>query len=112
MKEVMRREHWICRDCLEIRCISAGGWHMLCANCRSPLKMIWHVSDLSCAKFVDYKRFRIESLYGYWEYVPHAHAGCLKRAPEEGHIVARVHRHVGHDQAMTFRRATRPRAKK
>jgi hypothetical protein len=96
--------------------LKTGDYFMTChAVFHSRLRNLWGIRDLPRATFFDYKRFRIRGEDGYWEYVPHAHKGCMNRAPEPHTIVARVERRHGGRrwyQAMTFRPAKAPRNKK
>jgi hypothetical protein len=106
----MKREHWKCPGCGTAMEDNRNGY-MLCPKGHAKLRPLWGVNDLQLAKRVDYKRFiiggvvSINNIIQYWEYVPHAHEGCLSRAPEPGTIVAKVAcgRGLMYRRAMTFR---------
>ena len=112
----MERKDWLCPECWDVMTSSQCGRFMVCVRCWAPMKMRWAVKDLPLARRVDYKRFMIVNHYGYYEYVPHAHKGCMGRAPEAETVVARVE-YVGKysysdHRPMTFRPCKTPRIKK
>lgn len=95
--------------------ILTSGEFMSCPNQHGKLHPLWDVSDLPAARRYDYKRFTIDATDGYWEYVPHAHKGCMDRVPEAGTIVAKISRVWGRNlwsQAMVFRPVKSPKAAK
>jgi hypothetical protein len=72
--------------------VSSRNGHIVCPTlgCMSKLRRLWGVKDLAVAARHDYRRFTIANHSGYWEYVPHAHKGCMCRAPEFTTVVAGV----------------------
>jgi hypothetical protein len=96
--------------------IDSQAGHMVCPRleCHARIRRLWAIKDLPLTARFDYKRFTIDSELGYWEYVPHAHKGCVKRSPKPGTVVAKVRTarwavaHPMH-RAMTFRPCKPPR---
>jgi hypothetical protein len=113
-RDALKRNDWLCPICS--RAMIKISWpYMTCPRAHGKLHRAWSVKDLPLATFIDYRRFSIRGKVGYWEYVPHAHFGCMNHAPEPHTIVARVERRRGGrrwHQAMTFRPAKAPRNKK
>jgi hypothetical protein len=109
----MKRKNWICSACADVMTKSSDGF-MACLCSGSRLRPLWSVIDLPLARRYDYRRFQIHWQAGcdgsFWEYVPHTHAGCMDRAPEPDHVVAKtICNRYGGVKAMTFRPCSPPR---
>lgn len=105
----MKRRDWLCKMCGDVM-IKTSDQYMTCPKRHGLLLPLWCVSDLPRAVRFDYKRFVISGIISCWEYVPHAHKGCLGHAPEPNHVVAAVR--LAHGiRPMTFRQVKPPRSK-
>jgi len=105
----MNRKCWTCKLCGKIM-VKTSDKFMAC-TCDSKLQPLWCVGELLIATRHDYKRFVFEGgqkstdwYVDFYEYVPHAHVGCMDRAPEKGYIIGRVMLN-DHYRPMIFRPA-------
>lgn len=97
---------WVCPICgQDMRykggVIACDGLHGCMVNVRDMLQK---------AHRVDYKRFRLGDLQGYWEYVPHEHRAADKRKPAPGVVVGILPGRVAGWYIRAFRQCKPPRS--